>query len=184
MSKKEREFHAVLSIFEDLLCDETFMAKHDGFIEEACDLFQEDMEEHTLEQYDFFRNYVEVMNAVVMEFMKKRSPKFNLDEFAAGCAEFMSPVKQDDEVQLGDGEDVLDVLATMADYSKFRDDVLSVKAGKRAEAAFMVGAEGHDGDAGEGGTHEGGDCSSAMFGLGICVTTVRKEDDDNAAPSQ
>lgn len=125
-SEEDRSFDEIIGHIEDLLLEEDFQALQHKFLEKYWDVF-ESVEDNKLIYTDIFNEYNKVVEAYIVDYLKKIMPQFTVDTLLHQLNEKQTEL---------DGE-VFEVLSTITDFLAFKEMFLDYRAMKEGKVADL-----------------------------------------------
>ncbi|KAI8827024.1 the ARF-like 2 binding protein BART-domain-containing protein [Fimicolochytrium jonesii] len=127
-SSADVQFDEVVGELEDMLMDPYFIELQETFMAENCDVFTDD-EENKHVYTDLFHSYVKLIETFIEKRLKARLSWFSMSTF-------LMMMKSQKEALDGD---VFDVLSSLAEFTAFKELMLSYKNERQGTSMDLSG---------------------------------------------
>ncbi|KAJ3028296.1 UNVERIFIED_CONTAM: ADP-ribosylation factor-like protein 2-binding protein [Siphonaria sp. JEL0065] len=128
-SREDELFDLIVGTLEDLLMDDLFVDFQNKFMEKNCKHFSTTEDENKLIYMDIFSSYTAKVESYIEKKLRQEIPDFNM-------ADFLNLLRSRPEQLEGD---VFDMMASIGDFSAFKEMMVSFKQEKEGSGIDLSG---------------------------------------------
>lgn len=128
-SPADRMFDAVVGQLQEIVITPEFQDTRDRFLEQYSPTF-EDTEENKLEYMPIFKSWTQLIETYLETNLKRAIPEFSMAEFVKLLGPRQGQI---------DGE-LFEMLASLGDFSSFKEEMLMFKQSQLTEASMDFGS--------------------------------------------